>query len=139
MRGRPPAGRVIALFTSFALALTGVAIRLVVLHVRDAPTYEALAQAQRLRHIELPAQRGAIYDRSMRELALSLPARAVYADTRLVTDPVATASDIAPILEIPREELIAALVSDDPFVYLARRVDLSVADRVERLGLPGIG
>ncbi|MGH2692613.1 MAG: peptidoglycan D,D-transpeptidase FtsI family protein [Actinomycetota bacterium] len=139
MRGRPPAGRVIALFASFALALTGVAFRLVVLHVRDAPTYEALAQAQRVRHIELPARRGAIYDRSMRELALSLPARAVYADTRLVADPVATASDIAPILEIPREELIGVLASDDPFVYLARRVDLSVAERVERLDVPGIG
>ena len=139
MKGRPPAGRVIALFASFAMALTGVAIRLVVLGVRDAPTYQALAQAQRVRRIELPAQRGAIYDRSMRELALSLPAKAIYADTGLISDPVAVASKIAPILEIPREELFSSLVSGDSFVYLARRVDLSVAERVEVLDIPGIG
>lgn len=139
MRGRPPAGRVVALFAAFSLALAGVATRLVLLHVRDAPTYEALADAQRLRTLELPAARGTIYDRSLRELALSLPARGVYADTRLVTNPVATAADIAPILEIPRGELIPLLASDDPFVYLARRVDLTAAERIERLGLPGIG
>jgi cell division protein FtsI (penicillin-binding protein 3) len=139
MRGRPPAGRVIALFAAFSLALSGVAIRLVLLHVRDAPTYEALAQAQRVRHIELPARRGVIYDRSRRELALSLPARAVYADTSVIEDPVAAASDIAPILEIPRDRLIEELLSADPFVYLARRVDLGDARRVERLGIPGIG
>jgi cell division protein FtsI (penicillin-binding protein 3) len=130
---------VIALFASFALALTSVAVRLVVLHVRDAPTYEALAQAQRVRRIELPARRGAIHDRSMRELALSLPARAVYADTGVIEDPVAAAADIAPILEIPREELIDELISGDPFVYLARRVDLGAARQVERLDIPGIG
>ena len=139
MRGRPPAGRVIALFAAFAMALTGVAVRLVVLHVRDAPEYRAMAQAQRVRRIELPAQRGAIYDRSMRELALSLPAKAVYADTRLLADPVAAASEIAPLLEIPREQLLSQLGSGDSFVYLARRVDLSVARRVERLGITGIG
>jgi cell division protein FtsI (penicillin-binding protein 3) len=139
MKGRPPAGRVVALFVSFALGLTGVGIRLVVLHVRDAPTYEALAEAQRLRRIELLAERGTIYDRSMRELALSVPARAVYADPGLVADPVAAATDIAPLLDVPRDELIPLLRSDDPFVYLARRVDLGAAKRVERLGIPGIG
>ncbi|MGH2711454.1 MAG: peptidoglycan D,D-transpeptidase FtsI family protein [Actinomycetota bacterium] len=139
MKGRPPAGRVVTLFVAFALALTGVAARLVVLHVRDATTYEALADAQRIRRIELPAERGTIYDRSMRELALSLPARAIYADTRILSDPITAAAAIAPILEVPREELIPLLLSGDPFVYLARRVDLSVAKRVERLGITGIG
>ena len=139
MRGRPPAGRVVALFAAFAFALTGVGVRLVVLHVRDAPTYEALADAQRIRRIDLPAERGTIYDRSMRELALSLPARAIYADTTVLADPVSVASEIAPILEVPREELIPLLLSDGPFVYLARRVDLSVAKRIERLSIPGIG
>jgi cell division protein FtsI (penicillin-binding protein 3) len=139
MRGRPPAGRVVALFAAFSFALAGVAIRLMVLHVRDAPTYQALAEAQRVRRVELPGERGTIFDRSMRELALSLPARAIYADTRLITDPAATAADIGAILEIPPRELVPVLRSEDPFVYLARRVDLSMARRVERLGLQGIG
>jgi cell division protein FtsI (penicillin-binding protein 3) len=139
MRGRPPAGRVLALFAAFFLGLTGVGARMVVLHVRDAPTYEALAAAQRVRRIELPAERGTIYDRSMRELALSLPARAVYADTNLLTDPVDAAERMAPILEMPRHELTSLLLSNDPFVYLARRVDLKDARLIERLELPGIG
>ncbi len=139
MRGRPPAGRVVALFVAFSLGLTGVAIRMVVLNVRDAPTYLALAAAQRVRRIELPAERGIIYDRSMRALALSLPARAVYADTGALSDPLAAASDLAPILEIPQPELTSLLSSEEPFVYLARRIDLQVANRVERLKIPGIG
>jgi cell division protein FtsI (penicillin-binding protein 3) len=139
MRGRPPAGRLLALFAVFSMALTGVGARMVVLHVRDAPTYEALAAAQRIREIELPAERGTIYDRSMRELALSLPARAVYADPRLVTDPADAADRLAEILEVPRQELLSLLTSDDAFEYLARRVDLQDAHRIERLEIPGIG
>jgi cell division protein FtsI (penicillin-binding protein 3) len=139
MKPRPPAGRLAALFLALVLGFAGVAARLVVLQVRDAAAYEALARDQRLRAISLPAERGSIFDRNMDELALSLPARAIYANPRLVEDARGTARALAPRLETPQGVLIDALTSPGSFVYLARRVDLSVARKIEALELPGIG
>ena len=139
MSRRPPAGRLVALFVVLALAFAGVAARLILLQVREADDYRALAEEQRVRAIPLAAARGSILDRDGHELALSLPARAVFADPRLVEDPGATAHALAPILDVGVGTLRESLETDSAFVYLARRIDPGVARRVEKLKLPGIG
>jgi cell division protein FtsI (penicillin-binding protein 3) len=136
---RPPSGRLVALFAVLALALGGVATRLVLLQVRDGRTYGSLAAEQRVRRITLPAERGTLYDRSMHELALSLPAKAVYADPALIADPSAVAVRLASVLDVPPGRLLKALRAGSRFEYLARRVDLDRAAEVEALGIPGIG
>jgi cell division protein FtsI (penicillin-binding protein 3) len=136
---RPPGARVVGLFALMALSLTVLAGRLVLLQVRDAATYEALATEQRVRRISLPGERGTIYDRSMHELALSLPAKAVYADPAMVTDAAEAADRLAAILETRPADLRRSLTAPSRFEYLARGVDLAVANQVARLDLPGIG
>ncbi len=136
---RPPGTRVVGLFALMAVALGVVGVRLVLLQVRDAAAYEAMAIEQRVRHISLPAERGTIYDRSMHELALSLPAKAIYADPALVADPADTAERLGAILDVRAAHLRRALGAPSRFEYLARGVDLSVANRVAGLDLPGIG
>lgn len=139
MTRRPPAGRLAALFLILAVSFGGVAARLVLLQVRDADQYAALAEEQRVRSITLPGIRGSILDREGHELALSLPARAVFADPFLVEEPKAAAAALAPLLDPGRRALRERLASGGRFVYLARGVDLGVARRVEDLELPGIG
>jgi cell division protein FtsI (penicillin-binding protein 3) len=139
MRGRPPAGRLVALFVILALSFAGVAVRLVVLQVRDADEYLALAREQRVRSVSLPAVRGSILDRDGVELALSLPAHSVYADPQLVEDPRGTARWLAPLLDTKRRVLAESLTSEGRFVYLARRIEPGVARSIDALGLPGIG
>jgi cell division protein FtsI (penicillin-binding protein 3) len=134
----PPSARLVGLFTVMALALGGVAARLVLLQVRDGQAFASLAADQRLRRVTLPAERGSLYDRSMNELAMSLPAKAVYADPALVVDPAGTAARLAPLLDLPVNRVVRALTEESRFEYLARRMDLDLAERVERLNLPGI-
>jgi cell division protein FtsI (penicillin-binding protein 3) len=136
---RPPGARVIGLFAVMALSLSALAVRLVLLQVRDGATYEALAMEQRVRRIALPAERGTIYDRSMHELALSLPAKAIFADPALVQDPAGTTARLSEILDVRPADLRRSLTAESRFEYLARAVDLAVANRVDRLDLPGIG
>jgi cell division protein FtsI (penicillin-binding protein 3) len=138
MSRRPPAARLVGLFVVFSLGFVGVAARLVLLQANDTQ-YAELAEAQRVRRVALTAERGTIYDRSMHELALSLPAQAVYADPRAIADPERVASQLSDVLALPVPRLESMLASDDPFVYLARRLDLRVARQVERMAIPGIG
>jgi len=135
----PPLKRLGGLLGVLLVGFAGIVVRLGVLQVRDASALETLAMKQRIRTVDLPARRGALLDRNGERLALSLPARDVYADPRYVRDPQRTAARVAPILHIPKRRVLSALRAGGTFVWLARQVDAGVAAKVERLDLPGIG
>ena len=137
---RPPAGRLVALLGVMVLALAGVGTRLVVLQVGDHRAFAAQGLDQRVHLIDLPAERGAIVDRTGVPLAITLEARDVYADPRYVTDPIGEAARIAKILDLqPRQVEQLLRTPDSTFVYLGRQVDAEDAAKLESLGLPGIG
>jgi cell division protein FtsI (penicillin-binding protein 3) len=136
---RPPAGRLVALFALMAFALGAISVRLVVLQVSQAQELQDRAFDQRVRTMDLPAQRGQIVDRNGARLALSTPADDVYADPQLVDDPWGTATRLSPLLGVGVPDLVHAMTSDGTFVYLARQLGRGASDRVQRLALPGIG
>jgi cell division protein FtsI (penicillin-binding protein 3) len=136
---RPPIGRLVALLCVMSLALGAIFVRLTILQVSQAAVLRDRAADQRVRTVVLPAQRGQILDRSGERLALSMRARDIYADPRYVVDPWGTATRLAPVLGERTGSLVQKLTADTTFVYLARQVDLEVADRVAGLELPGIG
>jgi cell division protein FtsI (penicillin-binding protein 3) len=136
---RPPVRRLVAMLTVAVLALGIVVVRLAVLQFGEAGALAAVGAQQRLRTYELTANRGAILDRAGTPLAITVEARDVYADPRFVVDPAATAAAIAPILQVRRAALRGQLGTTGSFVYLARQIDVAVADRIADLALPGIG
>lgn len=137
---RPPIGRLVALLCAMCLALGAIFVRLTVLQVSQASELQGRALDQRLRTVELPAQRGEILDRSGEALAITMPARDVYADPRYVTEPWATATALSAILDVDASELLSALRAEDSsFVYLAREVGMDAAEEIEALRLPGVG
>jgi cell division protein FtsI (penicillin-binding protein 3) len=136
---RPPAGRLVALFALMAFAFGAISVRLVVLQVSQAQELQDRAFDQRVRTMDLPAQRGQILDRNGARLALSTPADDVYADPQLVDDPWGTATRLSPLLGVGVPDLVQAMTSDGTFVYLARQLSRGASDRVQRLALPGIG
>jgi cell division protein FtsI (penicillin-binding protein 3) len=142
----PPAHRLVLVLVLSTLSLAAILVRLVVLQVRDASALSSMARDQRVRNLTLPAPRGTIFDRAGRELAMSLPAKDVYADPQLVRDPHAEAKTLAKQLHLKAsvvQPLLARRVDarGNPihFVYVDRGADLSVAKRLESRNLPGIG
>ncbi len=128
----------------FVLALTMVAFlaisgRLIVLQVLDATSLDEAAAKQRLRTIELPGERGRIFDRDGGDLALSVPARTVYAQPRLIGDPAGTARKLAPLLGQPAKTILGRLRSGAAWTYLAREIPVANGQAVAKLDLPGIG
>ncbi len=139
MTARPPARRLIGMLVAFVLGLSAIGARLVLLQVKDAEAFQDLARQQRVYTIDLPAPRGGIFDRAGSELAVSLPAQAVFADPSFVTDPLGEARRLAPLLRVPARALEQKLSGDSRFVYLARQVRPRLAGRIRALGLAGIG
>ena len=131
--------RLLALLVVSVLAFLAISGRLIVLQVLDAGSLDQAAAKQRLHAIELPATRGRVFDRDGDDLALSVPARIVYAQPRLVRDKADAARRLAPLLRRSRAWVAGRLASQTPWVYLARRLSVARGNRVAALKLPGIG
>jgi len=132
-----------------ALALFAtIGVRLVVLQVVESPAEAQSVLAQRknrLTEVLLPAPRGSILDRSGAVLAHSVEARYVYADPELVEDPAGAAAKLSPLLGIAPSRLAGLMAKKkrpgggaSRFEYLARGVDIPVAQRIETLNLAGV-
>ena len=128
--------RLLALIVAFVLTI--FAARLVDLQLLNRTTRAEAAVADRTAVVTLPAKRGTIYDADMRPLAESVEAVDVTADPRLVTDKDATADYLAPILNIPKEQIVASLTTDKHFAYVAKQVTPETWDAVSSLDLRGI-
>ena len=116
-----------------------LAMRVTQLQVLSGDHYEAMALRQRLRTIPLNAERGSIFDRNGRDLAISIERNSVYADPTLVADPALVASKLAPVVGVDQQTLYERLSDKSHrFVYIARTVDDATEQKVRDLGLAGV-
>jgi len=97
------------------------------------------AVSQQTEVVTVPGLRGDLLDRRGNKLAASEDAATIYATPYQVKNPPAAAAQLAPILKQPKGEVLEALTAEGGFSYLAQKVDLSTAAKVEALELEGIG
>ena len=100
--------------------------------------YSRRAEGQQRHSAQLPASRGAILDRNGNELAISVLVPSIYANCEEVTDPHKTADVLAPILDMPKDKLVATLSKKRKFIWLKRRVSDRQASKIEAADLSGI-
>lgn len=137
---RPALRRRTSWLLGLILAVLGaLVLRLIDVQMRQGPRLRALATQQAARIIALSPQRGVIFDRRGRPLAVNVPARSIFADPSLIMSAAGTAQKLAPLVGMSVEDLRKRLASPRRFVWIARRVDDDVAARVQALRLPGIG
>ncbi len=122
------------------LAVWGAAVvgRLLQVQVAQGSKYRVRAERQQQRRFEVSPRRGSILDRSGRELAVSVECSSLYAIPDEVDRPAAVARALAAPLETPAAELQSRLSRDAGFVWLKRKVDAEVAERVRQMNLPGV-
>lgn len=128
---------------SFQLALVVWALlvitRLFWLQVLDHAWLAHRALRQQEKFVPVEAQRGAIFDRHMTPLAMSLPVQSLFANQRQVHDPGEEAAALAPILHATEAELRQRLTGDRGFVWVARQLTAGQTERVRALQLAGLG
>lgn len=122
----------------FLAAWGVIGFRLFTVQVVQAAELQERALSQRLTTQELAADRGTIFDRQGRELAVSIDATTVYANPQQVVDPVTTANVLGGLLGVDVAELEADLRGDGTFVFVARQLEFELAQQARDLELPGI-
>ena len=121
-----------------AVAFSAIGAKLVVIQGLDSARYAAVGASEWKQTVTLPAERGAVLDRSGNELAMSVPQTTIYADPHQVTDPRSEAQALSPVLAMSADTLQTDLSRSGSFVYLAHTVPDSTAAEVQKLNLPGI-
>lgn len=128
-----------------------IAVRLFWLQIVHHNEYVERAEKQQLRTFEVAPRRGVLYDRNLRELAMTVQADSFYAVPSQIDEKQraawvqATAHTLAPIVhtdprdDLTTEEQIAErLTNGHSFAWVARRVTPDVATRVKALNIKGI-
>src|ERR1700758_3433306 len=102
-------------------------------------TYVARAQRQQQRTIEITPKRGAIYDRNMHPLAMSVPVESAFAVPAEIGDnKIMAARLLSNVLGVPRDVLEARFQSGGSFVWILRKLPPDKADAVRQLNLKGV-
>ena len=130
--------RLAGLLVAMTLFFGALGIKLVYIQGFAASRYGALGRSERVSSVVLPAERGSIFDRNGRELAISIPQTTIWANPHLVNDPQGEAAALAGVLGIDQAALAAKLTTSSSFVYLQRKVDDATAAKVKALGLAGV-
>ncbi|HHY96084.1 MAG TPA: stage V sporulation protein D, partial [Firmicutes bacterium] len=131
--------RVVMLFLCFLLILLVLSGRLGWLQVVRGEELKSRALEIRMNDIPVQARRGLILDRRGRELAISVEVNSVYAVPPEVRDIETTARELARVLDLKEEDLLARLRQRVFYVWIKRKVTEEEAAAVKALRLKGIG
>src|SRR5919107_5234125 len=131
--------RIGLLFGGFLLCFLLIVGRAFWLQGVQGSSLASQASYQQTEVVTVPGLRGDLLDRRGNKLAASEDAATIYATPYQVKNPPRAAAKLAPILGEPKGEVLEALTAEGGFSYVAQKVDLSTAAKVEALELEGIG
>ena len=99
------------------------------------------AQAQYREYVELPAARGAIFDRNLTQLVVNTTVYSAFVSPDQVTtdERDTVASGLASVLGVDKAAVMTTLASSSKFAYIQRRFSKAKADQLRALKLPGVG
>ncbi|WP_353073741.1 penicillin-binding protein [Tunturiibacter gelidiferens] len=123
-----------------------IAVRLGWLQVVRHSDFVHRAALQQQRTFEVAPRRGMLYDRNLRELAVTVQVDSVYAVPSELGDNRASAAEIlAEIVHAdPRDnftsqqQMLARFNASKNFAWVARKVDPGIVDRLRELNLKGV-
>jgi len=133
--------RILALLTIAALLAGAVWARLAYWQVLRHVQLSAQAQSQYHELIELPAVRGAIFDRNMTQLVVNTTVYSAFVspDQVAARDRERVATGLSSVLGVDKAAMMQKLESGSKFAYVLRRFPKAKADQLRALKLPGVG
>ena len=112
--------------------------RLFAVQVTNAESYSESSLAQRQKQVVLAADRGTIFDRNGREIAVTIDAVTVFANPRLIEDVNVTAQLVSTSLGLDFAETVERLQRDSSFAFLDRQREETEVETLRNMELPGI-
>ena len=123
----------------FFLVIGVIFLRAYQLQILEGSKLSSLAREGYTGRLTLTGQRGTIFDRNGKELALSIDVDSIYCYPKRVKDKTRTANLIARALDIDKRDVLKRLHNSQSFLWIKRKVTPEEIKRVRELNLTGIG
>lgn len=139
LASRTPVWRSKLIVAGIALAFCGLAGRAAWVQVIGNEFYQKQGEVRFARTLELPANRGRIFDRNGLLLATSVPVPSIWAIPEDIERDKVKLAQLAKLLQMPAADLMAKLDDEDKnFVWLKRQVDEATARQIASLDIKGV-
>lgn len=134
----------------FLLVILGVTAKLGYEQLIHAPKLESSALNARLREIDIKSNRGAIYDRNGKALAISIATDSVYINPKIVREADARTDEkkrqnkqdvidsLVTILALDPAEVAEKIEKNASFVYIKRHIEDEQAEALKALDYAGV-
>ena len=122
----------------FIVLFTVIGAKAVYLQVYRSPWLAQKASSQYEQSLQSSGKRGTVYDRNLREMAVTIDVTSIAARPSKIKEPRAVSRTLAKILKTDRRQIFKKLKSKDRFVWLKRQASPKETAAVESLGLDGI-
>ncbi len=129
--------RISWLLTVISFLMVLLLARLAYLQLIKGNELSEMAKDNRLREVPVEARRGTIYDRNGKELAASISTESIAAEPKRVSDPEGTATHLASVLGMNRDEILKKLVDKKKgFVWITRKVEDNKISTLKQIANP---
>jgi cell division protein FtsI (penicillin-binding protein 3) len=139
------AGRFWLVCTFFLLWAFAISGRLFWLQVVRHSEFVERAQKQQQRTFEVAPRRGVLYDRNLRELAMTVQADSIYAVPTEIEDKAAAARALGAVVHTDPQDALTTvdqiagrLAVGRSFAWVARRVTAETSAKVKAMNMPGV-
>jgi cell division protein FtsI/penicillin-binding protein 2 len=129
---------ILILFLFLLLPLCLFIFRLFYLQIIKSDFLKELADSQHNVYYKITPDRGVIYDRRMKALAMSFDAPSCYANPRKIVEKEEVAAKLAAVLNLEESEIIDRLMRDKAFIWIKRHITLEEAQIIEKFNIEGV-
>ena len=130
--------RLATLLAFFVILFVALFSRAIHLQIMSGEALKELAAKQHNMALQLPPERGLIFDRNGEKIAASLQVDSVCADPSKMVRPADVAVRLTALLNLDRQEVMKKLLHSKKFCWIARRIPFELARQVEEANIEGI-
>ncbi len=131
--------RAIILNTAIIFSFILISLRLVDLMVINHKRLTDKANQQHIKVEDIQVRRGIIFDRRGRELALNLDLESLYGNPDSLNLDDEGVKKLASVIEKNPGDIISKIPQEGKFVWIERKLDPDIADKVKGLDIDGLG
>ncbi|MFQ5588535.1 MAG: peptidoglycan D,D-transpeptidase FtsI family protein [Nitrospiria bacterium] len=134
LKPAPLLGVFCVMIGGFALIL----IRLVFIQGIEHDRWVKRANQAQEKNVRIEAERGAIYDRNGKALAMNLDRPSLYAIPPEIKDPVSVSKQLAAILNLPQKIILKRLRKKSDFAWIQRKITPEKMAKIDAAKIKGI-
>lgn len=130
--------RIIFLLIVFTILYFSLIYRLYNIQVVQSNKFKEMAQQEHLTSFSIEGERGNIYDRNFKKLAVNVNVQSLFAIPPKVKNPQEAAQKISSILNLKTKDVLDKLNQKKSFVWIKRKLKETEVVKIKKLNLEGL-